>query len=156
MKISKKIVILITLTFIIGVFGAKVITGLYLTKDWGKNNTEVINCNGKDYIKLKDLEGNTFIFEDSKDNQNLKTKEITFKEKELGIKSIARVKTDSKVLIYITKNDVMTNIELGNMVKCYGNDNITVSNNYDFVSDSNKFCKLEVDLNLIYKFIECR
>ena len=73
MKISKKIVILITLTFILGVFGVKVITGLYLTKDWGKNNTEVINCNSKVYIKLKDLEGNTFIFEDSKDNQNFKT-----------------------------------------------------------------------------------
>jgi hypothetical protein len=155
MKLTKKILI-ISLGVIFVFLSARLIIGFYLTKDWNKIKTEVINCSKNNLIKLKDTEGNTFVFTDTVENSNLKTNNITFNEAKLGIKSLAKVNDSNTNINYLSKNDRLSFEELVNLQECYRNHSIMISNNYNFdKSSENKFCNFTFKSNNDYEINEC-
>ena len=63
-----------------------------LVGGWNRVDITRINCGSPSLIKIKDIEGNLFLFEDILENNNFKTSQITFKEDRLSIKSLISVK----------------------------------------------------------------
>jgi hypothetical protein len=128
---SQKIRFLLILLLLIGMIGSALL--ISFVKDWNKPNLTTVMCRSKDLILNKDIEGNTFIFEDSSANQNLKTNHITYYEVTLGIKSYALIKQEGKPnLIYISKNQEITKDEKTNLSECFSNSRLEVINNAKF------------------------
>jgi hypothetical protein len=148
-KVLFVIIIFTCLTFIVSVF--------LLLRNLNKTQFSNINCPQTSLIKTEDVEGNTFIFEDTPENSNLKTNFITFNEEKLGIKSLAAVKDSDPKINYISKNESITYSEITNLQSCYKDSTIVVSNNYNFnTAFSNKYCNVVIKDNLTYELVDCK
>lgn len=64
--------------------------------------------------------------------QILKTNDITFNEQKLGIKSLVKIQGSEQNLTYLSKNTTIAYSEITNLQECYKQDDISMSNNYDF------------------------
>ena len=150
--IATKIISIIFILLILFAALAFVIT----INKWSKVEITNVNCQKANYLKLKDVEGNTFIFTDTPQNSNLKTNNITFNEKNLGIKSLAKITNSNTSLNYLSKNDKITYEELINLQECYKTLSIKISNNYNFEKAlENKFCNFVVKNNNDYEISLC-
>jgi lipopolysaccharide export LptBFGC system permease protein LptF len=155
MKFSIKKILVIALSIIFLFAIAVLLVGLYIVKDWSKVKTENVNCSKTDLVKLKDVEGNTFVFSDTAENSNLKTNNITFNEKNLGIKSLAKINNTNPSINYLSKNDKLTYDELKNLQDCYKVE-IMISNNYNFEkAQDNKFCNFVLKRGESYEITTC-
>jgi lipopolysaccharide export LptBFGC system permease protein LptF len=156
MKFSIKKILVIALSIIFLFAIAVFIVGLNIVKDWNKVKTETVGCSKTNLVKLKDVEGNTFVFTDTVENSNLKTNNITFNEKNLGIKSLAKVNDSNPSINYLSKNDKLTYDELINLQDCYKGSAIAISNNYNFEkAQDNKFCNFVLKSGESYELSKC-
>lgn len=126
------------------------------TNNWNKIDLSKVDCPKSNLIKIKDIEGNTFVFEDISENTNLKTNEITFKEVKLGIKSLATIEKSDPKINYLSKNEKISYKELLNLQNCYNQSTVLVSNKYNFTNaETNKFCSVIIK-NENYEIDQCR
>lgn len=103
-----------------------------LVGGWNRVDITRINCGSPSLIKIKDIEGNLFLFEDILENNNFKTSQITFKEDRLSIKSLISVKRDNTLMTYISKNDKIKNNEYINVKNCFQDYEVTIRNEYTY------------------------
>jgi hypothetical protein len=124
---------LISFAILGSVFVLKLILSVVITKDWNKPNITALKCEQKNLVSNIDVEGNNFVFWDTEINDNLKVKEITFKENELGIKSYAMIKKANKSnIVYISKSPSINIDEQNILKKCFANDTFEVFDNAEF------------------------
>ena len=133
------------------------IFGIFLFFIFGVVRSENIQCPITNLIKIQDFEGNYFVYENTKENKNLYTSDITYYETQLGIKSVARIKENEKLLIYITKNEMLSFNELNNINSCFKNAKIDISNSYNYNGNAiNKFCDFQFKDNSTYEITNCQ
>lgn len=154
--ITKKLTILLAvIVFLISlaIIGGKAI----MTKNWNNTEISLIACSKTNLLKLKDVEGNIFVFEDININANFKTNEITFKEVSLGVKSLVLIQKLESKITYLSKNQEIIYDEIINLQKCFSKSDITISNNYNFQKPlENKFCKFVLNIDKTYQTSDCK
>jgi hypothetical protein len=156
MKLSVRNTLIIIISVALLTVCAKFFVGVYITRDWNKYDIKVVNCPKNNLLHIKDIEGNSFIFVDIEENSNLKTNDITFNEKKLGIKSLVKIKGSEQNLTYLSKNTTITYSEITDLQECYKQDDISVSNNYDFNNPiENTFCSVAFQGNQSYTLDKC-
>ena len=151
-QIGKLMIIAVAIYVMIGL-----IFGIILFFIFGVVRSENIMCPNTNLIKIQDFEGNHFVYENTKENKNLYTSDITYYETQLGIKSVARIKENDKLLIYITKNEKLSFNELNNINSCFKNAKIDISNSYNYNEGAvNKFCDYQLKVNSEYEITNCK
>ena len=154
MKLKRYLILLLFIGLIL--ISAKFLIGFYGTANWNKADVEIVSCFKNNLLKVKDVEGNTFVFNDIQENANFKTNNITFNEQKLRIQSLAKITDVNNNLNYISKNNVITFNKLENLQSCFKQSFITVSNNYDFNrAMENKFCSFVLNNDESYKLDKC-
>ena len=154
-KTRTKVTKIISIGLFAILLSAAVIFGVIINK-WNKVDIISLSCKNTNYLQLKDIEGNTFVFTDTAENSNLKTNNITFNEKNLGIKSLAKVNNSNPSINYLSKNDKLTYDEITNLQDCYKGNTITISNNYNFEkAQDNKFCNFVLRSGESYEITTC-
>jgi hypothetical protein len=159
MKFTRNKTINILLILLVSIFIIILIilnVGINSINEWNKIDIITINCTYSKLLKIKDVEGNNFVFEDIDKNSNLKTNYITFNENKLGIKSLASIKNSNLKLNYLSKNEQLTYKELLNIQNCFEPSLITISNDYNFDKiNENKFCQFKLIENEKYETVFC-